>query len=171
MYENLPFWFDILHQAELRGGALAGVQPSALSSRASAPSPPTRSAIPPSWSTAMCAGAAGGRVWTPSCYPCMTYNIDEGIGDNHYNCPVVAYYPDLIAANIPALEETKHFDPRVLWACAGTRTLPSAPSVCCPRRNFGIPKKETVAAVESRLCRPTPTTWPTSARPVRSTSS
>ena len=24
-------------------------------------------------------------------YPCMSYNNDEGIGDNHYNCPVVAY--------------------------------------------------------------------------------
>ena len=26
-------------------------------------------------------------------YPCMTYNLDEGLGDNNYNCPVVAYYP------------------------------------------------------------------------------
>ena len=26
-------------------------------------------------------------------YPCMTYNFDEFSGDNHYNCPVVAYYP------------------------------------------------------------------------------
>ena len=32
-------------------------------------------------------------------YPCMSYNNDEGIGDNHYNCPVVAYYPELLAAN------------------------------------------------------------------------
>ena len=32
-------------------------------------------------------------------YPCMSYNIDEGMGDNHYNCPVVAYYPEVIAAN------------------------------------------------------------------------
>ena len=23
-------------------------------------------------------------------YPCLTYNVDEGLGDNHYNCPVVA---------------------------------------------------------------------------------
>ena len=23
-------------------------------------------------------------------YPCMTYNFDENLGDNHYNCPVVA---------------------------------------------------------------------------------
>ena len=23
----------------------------------------------------------------------MSYNLDEHLGDNHYNCPVVAYYP------------------------------------------------------------------------------
>lgn len=39
-------------------------------------------------------------------YPCMTYNIDEGMGDNHFNCPVVAYYPEVIAANMPGLERT-----------------------------------------------------------------
>ena len=30
-------------------------------------------------------------------YPCMSYNLDEHTGDNHYNCPVVAYYPEVIA--------------------------------------------------------------------------
>ena len=34
-------------------------------------------------------------------YPCMSYNLDESLGDNHYNCPVVAYYPEVIAANMP----------------------------------------------------------------------
>lgn len=33
-------------------------------------------------------------------YPCMSYNVDENKGDNHYNCPVVAYYPEVIAANM-----------------------------------------------------------------------
>ena len=33
-------------------------------------------------------------------YPCMSFNFDEGLGDNHYNCPVVAYYPETIAANM-----------------------------------------------------------------------
>ena len=32
-------------------------------------------------------------------YPCMSFNFDEDIGDNNYNCPVVAYYPEVIAAN------------------------------------------------------------------------
>ena len=37
----------------------------------------------------------------------MTYNFDEKLGDNHYNCPVVAYYPEVIGANVPGLEKTK----------------------------------------------------------------
>ena len=40
-------------------------------------------------------------------YPCMSYNVDEGLGDNHYNCPVVAYYPEVLAGNIRELENTK----------------------------------------------------------------
>ena len=40
-------------------------------------------------------------------YPCLTYNVDEGLGDNHYNCPVVAYYPEVLAGNCPELEDTK----------------------------------------------------------------
>ena len=39
-------------------------------------------------------------------YPCLTYNLDEGLGENHYNCPVVAYYPEVIAGNCPELEST-----------------------------------------------------------------
>ncbi|MBQ7668770.1 MAG: 2-hydroxyacyl-CoA dehydratase [Clostridia bacterium] len=40
-------------------------------------------------------------------YPCMTYNLDEGISDNHYNCPVVAYYPEVIKANVPGVKNVK----------------------------------------------------------------
>ena len=40
-------------------------------------------------------------------YPCMSYNLDEHLGDNHYNCPVVAYYPEVLDANIAALENVK----------------------------------------------------------------
>jgi predicted nucleotide-binding protein (sugar kinase/HSP70/actin superfamily) len=37
----------------------------------------------------------------------MTYNLDEGLGDNHYNCPVVAYYPEVIAGNCPEIKGTR----------------------------------------------------------------
>ncbi len=40
-------------------------------------------------------------------YPCLTYNFDEGLGDNHYNCPVVAYYPEVLAGNCPELAGKK----------------------------------------------------------------
>ena len=40
-------------------------------------------------------------------YPCMSYNLDEGLGDNHYNCPVVAYYPEVLHANMPDVEKVR----------------------------------------------------------------
>ncbi len=40
-------------------------------------------------------------------YPCLTYNFDEHLGDNHYNCPVVAYYPEVLLGNCPELEGKK----------------------------------------------------------------
>ena len=79
-------------------------------------------------------------------YPCMSYNYDEGIGDNHYNCPVVAYYPELLAANVPLLKEThflipyvglnrpKDFEKRIAKIMADT---------------FSIPKKESITATRS----------------------
>lgn len=36
-------------------------------------------------------------------YPCLSYNFDEETGDNHYNCPVVAYYPELLKGNVDEL--------------------------------------------------------------------
>ncbi len=40
-------------------------------------------------------------------YPCMSYSLDEQMSDNHYNCPVVAYYPEVIASNVSALDAVK----------------------------------------------------------------
>ena len=44
-------------------------------------------------------------------YPCMSYNIDEGSSDNHFNCPVVAYYPELLLANNPRLNKDNFVHP------------------------------------------------------------
>lgn len=44
-------------------------------------------------------------------YPCMTYNIDEGDSQNHYNCPVVAYYPELLRANCLDLNPDNFYQP------------------------------------------------------------
>lgn len=43
-------------------------------------------------------------------YPGMTYNVNEHKGSNHYNCPVVAYYPLVIKANVSRLRETKYIN-------------------------------------------------------------
>ncbi|MFI3313645.1 MAG: acyl-CoA dehydratase activase, partial [Eubacteriales bacterium] len=43
-------------------------------------------------------------------YPCMPYSVDEKQGDNHYNCPVVAYYPELLAANMDDLSHVAYYD-------------------------------------------------------------
>ncbi len=78
-------------------------------------------------------------------YPCMSYNNDEGIGDNHYNCPVVAYYPELLAANVPALKQTRFLDPYVgLWRHRDfTKHIAQI-----MEDEFQIPKKETRAAAK-----------------------
>lgn len=49
-------------------------------------------------------------------YPCMSYSFagDEKHKDsstNNYNCPVVAYYPELLNANVDKLREVKFFYP------------------------------------------------------------
>jgi len=46
-------------------------------------------------------------------YPCMSYNFDEGISDNCYNCPVVAYYPETVQANIASAQQTKLLYPHL----------------------------------------------------------
>ncbi|MBQ5782723.1 MAG: 2-hydroxyacyl-CoA dehydratase [Oscillospiraceae bacterium] len=44
-------------------------------------------------------------------YPGITYNIDENAGDNHYNCPVVAYYSELLQGNIEELKGINYMYP------------------------------------------------------------
>ncbi len=44
-------------------------------------------------------------------YPCLTYNVDEKVSDNHYNCPVVAYYSELLSGNMDSLQEVKFLYP------------------------------------------------------------
>ena len=44
-------------------------------------------------------------------YPCLTYNVDERESDNHYNCPVVAYYSELLHGNMDDLAQTRFLYP------------------------------------------------------------
>ncbi len=79
-------------------------------------------------------------------YPCMPYNFDENISDNNYNCPVVAYYPELLAANMPRLKTARFLNPyfglhkkRGFAEKAGEYFL----------EQFDIPKSETKKAARS----------------------
>jgi len=82
------------------------------------------------------------NIW----YPCMSYNNDEGIGDNHYNCPVVAYYPELLSANVPALKKTHFINPYVgLWRQKDFKKRISE----MMSQLFQIPKRETLAAADA----------------------
>ncbi len=44
-------------------------------------------------------------------YPCESYNIDEHASKNHYNCPIVAYYPELLKANNERLSSENLLSP------------------------------------------------------------
>ncbi len=44
-------------------------------------------------------------------YPCLTRNVNEHVSDNHYNCPVVAYYSELLVNNMDSLAGTRFFYP------------------------------------------------------------
>jgi predicted CoA-substrate-specific enzyme activase len=41
-------------------------------------------------------------------YPCMTYNIKDSSADNCYNCPVVAYYSEVIEGNMPDISKVTY---------------------------------------------------------------
>jgi predicted nucleotide-binding protein (sugar kinase/HSP70/actin superfamily) len=79
-------------------------------------------------------------------YPCMSYNFDEGTSDNNYNCPVVAYYPDLISANIPQLSQFRYLHPYFGLHRPKDFEKRAAEYFLA---EFGVPKKETVAAARA----------------------
>lgn len=66
-------------------------------------------------------GAGVDRIF----YPCLTYNVDEKAGDNHYNCPIVAYYAELLHANMDDLAHAEFLYPYldISSRAALTRTL------------------------------------------------
>ena len=46
-------------------------------------------------------------------WPCMTYNFAEPDTNNHFNCPVVAYYPELMRANHSGLNNDNFIYPYI----------------------------------------------------------
>ena len=77
-------------------------------------------------------------------YPCMSYNFDEHLADNHYNCPVVAYYPDLLGVNIPALKKIRYIHPNLGLHRPKDFEKKGAQLLL---QEFGVPKREAVGAI------------------------
>ena len=44
-------------------------------------------------------------------YPGLSYNIDEHCSDNYYNCPVVAYYSELLHSNMDGISSVRFLYP------------------------------------------------------------
>ena len=77
-------------------------------------------------------------------YPCQTYNLDEGDSDNHFNCPVVAYYPETLKGNMDVLNEKNFLSPYL--DLNNPSQVKKAVSDCL--KAYGIPKKSIAEAVD-----------------------
>ena len=80
-------------------------------------------------------------------YPCMSYNVDEHLGDNHYNCPVVAYYPEVLAGNCHELVNTTFIYDYLNLARRKdfTRRFPAVLDKYFP----GLPRKAVAQAIDA----------------------
>ena len=107
MYELLPFW----HTLFTKLGFAVVVSPAssrALYQAGQATIPSDTACFPAKLSHGHIHWLAEQGV-DAIFYPCMSYNLDEGLGDNHYNCPVVAYYPEVLEGNCPELTKIPLF--------------------------------------------------------------
>ena len=109
MYENLPFWFEFFTKLnfEVVLSAESSRQLYILGQRTI---PSDTVCYPAKLMHGHVESLLSKNVSTIF-LPCMPYGFDEGISDNHYNCPVVAYYPELLSANMPGLKEAKFLTP------------------------------------------------------------
>ena len=144
MYENLPFWFEFFTRLNFEV-VLSPESTRKLYIKGQHTIPSDTVCYPAKLlhgHVEALVEAGVDAVW----YPCMSYNNDEGIGDNHFNCPVVAYYPELLAANMPVLKQTRYLDPYVgLWRRKDFEKRIAR----MMEEEFSIPKKETAAAVRA----------------------
>ena len=144
MYENLPFWFTFFTKLNFEV-VLSPESSRKLYLKGQRTIPSDTVCYPAKLlhgHVEALVEAGVDAVW----YPCMSYNNDEGIGDNHYNCPVVAYYPELLAANVPALKQTRFLDPYVgLWRHKDFEKRVAKMMY----DTFDIPKRETAAAARA----------------------
>ncbi len=80
-------------------------------------------------------------------YPDMSYNLEEGLGVNHYNCPVVAYYPQVLKLNVSALSGTHFIDDFV--SLADPRQFAKRIAGILEKHFGGFTKKQIAVAVKN----------------------
>ncbi len=144
MYENLPFWFELFTRLNFE---------IVLSPESSRSLYIKGQRTIPSDTVCYPAKLLHGHVEAlveegvdAIYYPCMSYNFNEKTSDNHYNCPVVAYYPELLAANVSDLKKTKFYMPYVGLHRPHDFEKKAAAWF---EAEFGVPKSETVPAVRA----------------------
>ena len=79
-------------------------------------------------------------------YPCVSYNVDEKVSDNHFNCPIVAYYSELLHGNMDELRNM-----RFLYPYLNLSTQHNLAMGLCdvlPREFPGIKKREVKVALK-----------------------
>ena len=144
MYENLPFWFELFTRLNFE---------IVLSPESSRKLYLKGQRTIPSDTVCYPAKLLHGHVEAlieegvdAIFYPCMPYNFNEGISDNNYNCPVVAYYPELIAANVAELKNTRYLNP--YFGLHRPKDFERKASEWF-FNEFHVPKRETAAAVKA----------------------
>ena len=81
--------------------------------------------------------------------PCESYNIDEHDSANHYNCPIVAYYPELLKANNERLNDGNFIMP-YLDLNEEENTVKKLYAIF---KKYGISKKQVRAALGEGFAR------------------
>ncbi|WP_294730790.1 acyl-CoA dehydratase activase [uncultured Faecalibaculum sp.] len=99
MYELLPFWHTLFTRLDF-GVEVSGFSSLALYHRGQGQIPSDTVCYPAKLSHGHIQ-ALRDRGIEDIFYPCLSYNIDEDKSVNHYNCPVVAYYPESIQSTMP----------------------------------------------------------------------
>ena len=142
VYENLPFWFELFTRLDFEL-VLSPVSDRNTYKRGQRTIPSDTVCYPAKLMHGHIEALIDAGVDTIF-YPCMSYNFDEKHGDNHYNCPVVAYYPELLGANVTRLKDVRYLCPYVGLHRPKDFTKKFSAFM---RENFSVPEKETAAAV------------------------
>ncbi len=79
-------------------------------------------------------------------YPCISYNIDEKAADNHYNCPVVAYYSELLHGNVENLSKVKFLYPYL--NINDSKVLASQLASYLKSNGYNVSKRDVSSAVK-----------------------